>query len=480
MKISHATASLPRFILRPGWNNALFLGILLLVAMLSPEAGLAQVTNDTPLITFVNPPGGPAVFGTALSALGNDRVIIGASAASTGATGAGVAVLFNTNGTQLTIITNPAPAASDAFGISVAAVGSDRILVGAYLDDAGAANAGSAYLFNTNGTLLTTFPNPTPASGEQFGFSVAAVGSSRVLIGAHLDTTGATGSGSVYLFNTNGTLVTTITNPTPALNDGFGISVAALGNNRLLIGAYQDDTSAFNAGAAYLYNTNGTLLTTILNPFPAASDQFGRFVTTLGNDRLLIHASVDDAGNSGSGVVYLMSTNGTLLTTITNPSPAVGDAFGSKMAAVGNDQLLIGASGDDAFGPDFGAAYLFNTNGTLLVTYTAPVQSFGNAVAAIETNALIGAPTFDRAYLFDTAYTLNTNIAPVLSIVRNGGTVSVSWITAETGLILQQADVVDDPGAWEDAPESVSLNGLTNTVQQTLGNTNRFYRLRQP
>lgn len=448
--------------LRCGWNTVPGLIILVLVAAFAPETALPQVTNNSPLTNFTA--GSPGNSGISLAALGNERVIIGASADSAGATGAGVARLFNTNGTLLATITNPAPAASDAFGISVAALGSDRILVGAYLDDAGAANAGSAYLFNTNGTLVTTFTNPTPASGEQFGFSVAAVGSSRVLIGAHLDGTGATGAGSVYLFTTNGTLLTTITNPTPALNDGFGISVAVLGNDRLLIGDYQDGTSAFKGGAAYLYNTNGTLLATITNPVPVALDQFGRNVATLGSDRLLI--------SSGAGT-RIMSTNGTLLTTIAS----------GKIAAVGSDRVLIGTSSDNTFCSSCGAAFLYNTNGTLLVTFTPEFpsqQGFGSAVAAVGNYALIGAPTFDFAFLFDTAYTLNTNTQPALTITRAGATVSISWVTAETGLILQQSDSVDDLAVWDDAPESVTLNGLTNAVQQSLENTNRFYRLRQP
>lgn len=479
MKTCYTTPTFQPFTRRPGWSTGPGLAVLFLVAAFSPEAAFTQVTNNTSVTSFY-PTNGPGSFGSALAALGNDRVIIGAPAASTGATGAGLAFLFNTNGTQLAIFTNPAPATSDAFGYAVAAVGSDRVLISAYLDDAGAANAGSAYLFNTNGTLLTTLTNPTPASGEQFGVSVAAVGSSRALIAAHLDGTGATGAGSVYLFSTNGTLVTTITNPTPALNDGFGISVAVLGNDRLLVGAYQDDTSAFNAGTAYLFNTNGILLSTILNPFPAASDQFGRFVTTLGSDRLLVYAPVDDAGISGSGVVYLMNTNGALLTTITNPAPAVGDAFGSKMAAVESDRVLIGASGDDTFGSEHGTAYLFSTNGTLLVTFTEFWQGFGGAVAVVGDRALVSSIVADVVYLFDTSYTLNTNTHPVLNIARSGSTVSVSWVTSETGLILQQTDILDDFAVWDDTPGSVSVNGLTNTVLQSLENTNRFYRLRQP
>src|ERR1051325_1419698 len=48
-------------------------------------------------------------------------------------------------------------------------------------------NAGAAYLFSTNGTLLTIFKNPTPARADFFGGSVCAVGNDRVLIGAQGD-----------------------------------------------------------------------------------------------------------------------------------------------------------------------------------------------------------------------------------------------------------------------------------------------------
>jgi len=161
--------------------------------------------------------------------------------------------LFSTNGTLLTTFTNPTPAASDYFGVSVAAVGSDRVLIGAYSDNTGAGDAGAAYLFSTNGTLLTTFTNPTPAGTDYFGISVAAVGNNRVLIGAYSASTGATDTGAAYLFSTNGILLTTFTNPTPAAGDYFGYSVAAVGNDRLLIGARSDDTGATDAGVALVF-----------------------------------------------------------------------------------------------------------------------------------------------------------------------------------------------------------------------------------
>jgi len=38
------------------------------------------------------------------------------------------------------------------------------------------------------------------------------------------------------------TLITTFTNPTPAINDRFGYPVAALGPDKIVIGAYFDST----------------------------------------------------------------------------------------------------------------------------------------------------------------------------------------------------------------------------------------------
>jgi len=128
------------------------------------------------------------------------------------------------------------------------------VLIGSPGDRIGAFRDGAAYLFNTNGALLTTFTNPTPAEFDYFGNSVAAVGTDRVLIGAYRDRTGALYAGAAYLFSTNGTLLTTITNPTPAADDRFGYSVAAVGTDRVLIGAYQDNTGAGDAGAAYLFS----------------------------------------------------------------------------------------------------------------------------------------------------------------------------------------------------------------------------------
>jgi hypothetical protein len=363
-----------------------------------------MITNPTPALSDS--------FGYALAGVGSDRMLIGAYADNTGATNAGAAYLFSLSGALLTTFTNPTPAALDSFGVSVAAVASDRVLIGAYGDGTGATNAGAVYLFSTSGTLLTTFTNPTPVAFDYFGYTVAAVGSDRVLMGAYGHDTGATDAGTAYLFTTNGTLLTTLTNPTPAAFDYFGRSLAAVGSDRVLIGAYGDNTGATDAGAAYLFTTNGALLTTFTNPAPAAYAFLGVSVAAVGSDRVLLGAHGVNTGATNAGAAYLFRTNGALLTTFTNPTPAAFDFFGRAVAAVGSDQVLIGAYGDGTGATNAGAAYLFRTDGTLLATFTNPTPAagdvFGNAVAAVGSGRVLigarwddaGATDAGAAYLF--------------------------------------------------------------------------------
>jgi hypothetical protein len=451
------------------------------------STALAQIT------TFTNPTPAGRLFGYRMAVVGTDRVLIGVSVRDLNVSLLRAAYLLNTNGALLTTFTNPAPpkAGDDGFSISVAAVGSDRVLIGAYYDDRGATDAGDAYLFSANGALLKTFTNPTPAASDWFGISAAALGTDRVLIGATGDDTGATDAGASYLFSTNGALLTTFTNPTPAASDWFGQFVAAVGNDRVLIGAHRDDTGATDAGAAYLFSPDGAWLTTFTNPTPAANDWFGLPVAAVGTDRVLIGAYGDDTGATDAGAAYLFSTNGALLTTFTNPTPAVNDYFGYCMAAVGSDRVLIGAVQDDTGATDAGAAYLFSTDGTLLTTFTNPTPAnsddFGYSVAAVGTDrALIGSPWDDTgalntgaAYLFSLA--VQTSGAPSLTILlTTTNTVAVSWPFSATGWLLQENTNGVASVNWSNAPGTILDDGTNKTLIVNPPAGNRFYRLFKP
>ena len=64
----------------------------------------------------------------------------------------------------------------------------------------------------------------------------------------------------------------TIANPTPEIGDEFGISVAAVGTNRVLIGAFHDNTGEEASGAAYLF--------TLEPPAPGTWGQSGNRLAT--------------------------------------------------------------------------------------------------------------------------------------------------------------------------------------------------------
>ena len=354
-------------------------------------------------------------FGSAVAAVGSDRVLIGASQEDlAGKINAGAAYLFNLNelgninGPLETTFVSPSVQNSERFGQAVAAVGTDKVVIGAYGHRSGTIQEGAAYLFDLGGTWLRTFTNPNPQHGDFFGESVAGVGADKVLVGASGYSSGTyIKAGVAYLFSLDGTLLTTFDNPTPQVVGLFGFSVAAVGTDKVLIGALGNVTPA---GVVYLFSTAGTLLTTFDNPSPGQDDCFGRSVAAVGPDKVLIGAYIDHSAGVPGGAAYLYSTDGTLLTRFDNPTPEYGDDFGYSVAAVGTDKVLIGAKGTGALLA--GAAYLFGTDGTLLKTFTnpTPVYSdyFGGALAAVGADKVVIAAENDSngagaAYLYSPA-----------------------------------------------------------------------------
>ena len=216
-------------------------------------------------------------FGNSV-AISGDYAIVGAPEDDpSGVTGAGSAYVYFRSGTTWSLQTtlpNPAPVSGDFFGNSVAISG-DYAIVGAPFDDAGTADSGSAYIYFRNGTtwsLQTTLPNPAPANNDNFGFSVAISGDYAIVGASQDDPSGVSNAGSAYIYFRSGTawsLQTTLPNPAPASGDNFGNSVAISGDYAI-VGAYLDDPSGVsNAGSAYIYVN---LRAVYLHPLPVSAE----------------------------------------------------------------------------------------------------------------------------------------------------------------------------------------------------------------
>ena len=318
--------------------------------------------------SFVNPtPEAGDEFGFAIAAVGSN-VVVGAPFDDTAGLDAGAVYLFDgASGALVRTFLDPAPGVNDHFGWSVAAVGSN-ILIGAPLDPSGSGGGGAAYLYNgSTGGLIQVFLNPAPAANDEFGATVAAFGAD-VLIGAPRHDIPASGfipaapdAGAVYLFNGGtGALIRTFLHPSPEENDQFGWSVTAIGND-VAIGSPGDDLGATDAGAVYLFDgATGALVRVLKKPTPANQDQFGTAVAAVGTGKILVGVLLDDTGAPNAGAAYLFSAGtGGLLQGFHKGAPAANDEFGRAVVSLGGGKVLIGAPSDDTSQLDAGAVYVF-------------------------------------------------------------------------------------------------------------------------
>ena len=303
-------------------------------------------------------------------------------------------------------ITASDAAASDIFGYSVA-VGSGRIAVGAAQNDDNGTNSGSAYIFDLNGTQLAKITASDAASGDRFGFSIAA-GCGRIVVGADLNDDVPSNSGSAYIFDLDGTQIAKITASDAAAEDSFGRTVA-VGCGRIVVGAYQNDDGGSSSGSAYIFDLDGTELAKITASDAAADDDFG-FSVAVGSGRIVVGAWADDDNGADSGSAYIFDLDGTQLAKITASDGAAGDRFGYSVA-VGSGRIVIGAYSDNDNGTQSGSAYIFDLDGNQLFKITASDgaagDSFGFSVAVGSGRIVVGSYLDDdpsnsgSAYIFD-------------------------------------------------------------------------------
>ena len=248
-------------------------------------------------------------------AVGSGRIVVGTLFDDIGAlSDVGSAHIYDLNGTFITSLTHPSvPVIDDKFGRSVA-VGSGRIVVGAPDDDIGIGltDAGSAHIYDLNGGYVGIITHPSAAAFDRFGYSVA-VGSGRIVVGAYLDNIGTlSDAGSAHIYDLNGNYVGIITHPSAAANDQFGYSVA-VGSGRIVVGARFDNIGALSAaGSAHIYDLNGNYVGILTHPSAAASDQFG-YSVAVGSGRIVVGAYADDIGigltDAGSAHIYKINEN---------------------------------------------------------------------------------------------------------------------------------------------------------------------------
>src|SRR6185295_7977507 len=135
--------------------------------------------------------------------------------------------------------------------------------IGDPLDSVNGDTAGSVMIYDFFGNRLRTIHNFT-GKPDRFGWRVAAVDEHRFFVSAAFaPQTSLSGgqlatnsiAGAVYLYDDTGTLLRTFLPPDVQRTRFFGMSLAMLGPDRVLIGAHQEQVGVVSlAGSVHLFN----------------------------------------------------------------------------------------------------------------------------------------------------------------------------------------------------------------------------------
>lgn len=300
---------------------------------------------------------------------------------------------------------NSPSSADDFFAYSVAINNNGNqslILVGAHQeDDALGDQAGKAYIFNLDGTLLYTLQNPQAFGGtteDLFGFSVD-ISNAYAAVGAHQedDASGVgDNSGKVFVYDlaaVNTTVPTyTFDNQnlaTTDTTDWYGYSVG-VSDTHLVVGAPREDTVALiNNGAVYLYEfatMGGAPYTSIrLNNPETNGLYFGSTVAI--SDNYVIVGTHPLEGVVYQNKVYIYNLSGNLLYTLENPNQTTSDDGFGYSVDISNTYAIVGSFREDSdINTDNGVAYIYkllDTDPTSPTTLSPEVYPGSDAYGGI-------------------------------------------------------------------------------------------------
>jgi FG-GAP repeat/Abnormal spindle-like microcephaly-assoc'd, ASPM-SPD-2-Hydin len=325
-------------------------------------------------------------FGSSVAVSGN-TMVIGAGGEDSNATGingnqnnnsafdAGAAYVFvrdGTNWTQQAWLKASNPAAEDSFGLYSVAISGDTIVVGAAGEDSNATGvngdqsnnsagyAGAAYVFVREGTNWTqqAYLKASNAGANDWFGAMVAISSDTIVVSAPAESSSATGvngnqnnnsareAGAAYVFvreGTNWVQQAYLKASNAGVDDWFGSSVAISGDT-VVVGAWWEDSNAQGVNGNQNNNTSMDA---------GAAYVFAR------------------EGTNWTQQAYLKASN----TPASNTSGPDAEEFGLAVA-ISEDTIVVGAPREDsnALGVNgnqtnnsagqSGAAYVFNVAGS--------------------------------------------------------------------------------------------------------------------
>ncbi|MCB9024841.1 MAG: FG-GAP repeat protein [Bdellovibrionaceae bacterium] len=353
---------------------------------------------------------------------GFDDLIVGATGEEPSDRGAVYIYYGSTNGLNSTpaqTIVEPTATASSGFGSALAYGdlnndGFNELIVGAYLDDTTAADAGSFWIFqgfasNIYSTAFATEVRLATGSAADYFGTALAVGNYNgdanldIFVGVPRSDVNGLDSGSVYVYNGTGssaTWVTSVTvpdasihNPYSVASDYFGWSLAigeVTGDSTqdLIVGIPFSDYFGTNQGMAIIYNDIGSnqtannIIPGVQSVYTTTYSGYGMALADLNGDTKddFLFGSPLFTGDGGyrQGRIDVYYSNSSGLINFSFPDlifyawedethgnySSGSDYFGNGVCGGdingdGKEDLIVGAPLDDSRYADQGAIYIY-------------------------------------------------------------------------------------------------------------------------
>ncbi|MFI4915768.1 MAG: GC-type dockerin domain-anchored protein [Phycisphaerales bacterium JB060] len=294
------------------------------------------------------------------SGFDGERLIVGAPRYPGSSENEGAAYIFVRNGlawTQEVELRQPTPETGADYGSAVAVSG-DVAVVGAWLADGVAVDAGTAYVYERSDgewQFVTELVADDGALEDRFGYSVAIEGDT-IVVGAI--TGGEDGAAYVYERDGDAWPQTAKLTASDASGTGEFGSAIAIDGDTMLIGDTGSQSNDLRTGAAYVFElTAGSWTETakLVGADLGGNDSFGWDVD-LDGDRAIVGAIRSDFF-SGRTFIFRRDASD-WIQEVELPSPATqGATFGT--VAIDGDMVVVGAQNDRTLGSSAGAAYLF-------------------------------------------------------------------------------------------------------------------------
>ncbi|MAP74217.1 MAG: hypothetical protein CMJ55_08160, partial [Planctomycetaceae bacterium] len=395
------------------------------------------------------------ILGEAGLAISDDgrTIVVAARLEDTGGTNAGAAYVFMSSDSTWSSFTQQKlqasnKAADDQFCRCDVSGDGNTIIVGAPHEDGptnSVASSGAAYIYSRSGNSWSEdqilYPSD-PVVNNYFGVDNALNEDGTVAaIAATGDDTSATDSGAVYIFTkSNGTwsqeTKLKVTSGGPNASDHWGGVSLSDDGLTLSAGTGNDDTTASNSGAVYVFNkSGGTWSQTVkLKASNAgANDKLGGRTRISGTgDTIVSGAREEDTGTTNAGSAYIFTLNNGTWTQrqqIQASDRASGDLFGDSVGISKDGTVIsVGAVTEDGGGGDSGSAYVFRGTGGGTTTTTTTIDS------RLKVNDTIVATAFEGDGSALTGITSGQWTESGGNIYRSSGNVGIGTTSASTDL----------------------------------------------